>query len=247
MCTASWLHDRSGYWLFFNRDELRDRQPALLPAIRAIRGVRYVAPVDGDHGGTWLAVNEFGITLCLLNLYGVATESTEAATSRGLLMNNLVDSCSRDEITARLRDADLRRFNPFSILALAPGEPAAIVVWDGRTLARCDAGDDRVPYVSSSYRVSEVTAARVATFDKLARLAGGVSPEVLAEFHASHAPERGPFSPCMHRDDASTVSATVVRVDHSEAVLEYRDGAPCESGTSTRHALPLVLAREAAT
>ena len=39
------------------------------PRIGDVRGVSFVAPIDGDHGGSWIGVNQFGLTLCLLNRY----------------------------------------------------------------------------------------------------------------------------------------------------------------------------------
>ncbi len=69
MCTVSWRAARDGYDLFFNRDELHTRAPELPPALSERDGVRFLAPRDGDHGGTWLAVNEHGLTVCLLNDY----------------------------------------------------------------------------------------------------------------------------------------------------------------------------------
>jgi hypothetical protein len=241
MCTASWLHDRSGFWLFFNRDECRERQPAAPPRIRARRGVRFVAPVDGDFGGTWIAANEIGLAVCLLNLYGTneAPRETEPV-SRGLLLVDLVDARSRSEVVDRVRRAGLARFRPFSMLALAPREPVSVLVWDGRSLNAGETAENRAPYVSSSYHLEEVTAARGETRARLADEAGGLTPAVLEAFHSSHHPARGPLSPCMHRDDASTVSESMIRVDAESVEFRYRAGAPCEQPEVTTIRLPLL-------
>ncbi|MBI4909752.1 MAG: hypothetical protein HY820_39405, partial [Acidobacteria bacterium] len=63
----SWLHDTDGYQVLCNRDEKKTRRKALPPVVNTRQGVRYIAPADGDHGGTWIAVNDRGLTLCLLN------------------------------------------------------------------------------------------------------------------------------------------------------------------------------------
>jgi hypothetical protein len=247
MCTASWLHDESGYWLFFNRDEKRDRRQAHPPEKRTVRGVRYLAPVDGDFGGTWIAVNEFGLSVCLLNRYGSVTERLDdGGTSRGLLVNALVDAHSRDEVIARLRETDLDRFRPFSVLVFMPGEAVAVMAWDGRSLAQCDADTSRVPFVSSSVLGVEATAARTAALASLATVAGRLTPVVLEEFHASHIPERGALSACMHRDDASTVSSSIIRVSRTEAEFRYREGPPCALGRITRLRLRLAVRAGAA-
>ena len=69
MCTVTWILDGDSYSLYFNRDELRTRQPALPPQRHQERGVRFLSPTDGDAGGTWIAVNEYGLSLGLLNDY----------------------------------------------------------------------------------------------------------------------------------------------------------------------------------
>ena len=52
MCTVSWLHTPNGYQLLCNRDERHTRKPGLGPMIRNPAGVRVIAPVDGDLGGS---------------------------------------------------------------------------------------------------------------------------------------------------------------------------------------------------
>ncbi len=69
MCTVTWLQNADGYEVFCNRDELKTRKPALPPAYAERNGVRYLAPIDLDGGGSWFGVNEFGVTLCLVNHY----------------------------------------------------------------------------------------------------------------------------------------------------------------------------------
>ena len=67
MSTVTWRRIPSGYQVFFNRDELRAREAALPPAPAELNGVRYLAPRESADGGTWLAVNERGLTLGLLD------------------------------------------------------------------------------------------------------------------------------------------------------------------------------------
>ena len=77
----------AGYRLWFNRDELRSRGPEVPPRVEQTpEGMRYIAPSDSDAGGTWIAVNELGITVCLLNGYRAPqspeTESTKSESTR---------------------------------------------------------------------------------------------------------------------------------------------------------------------
>ena len=67
MCTVTWIYEPGGYHLLCNRDEKKDRAPALAPRIHQRGWVRFIAPVDAQFGGSWIAVNEFGVSVCLLN------------------------------------------------------------------------------------------------------------------------------------------------------------------------------------
>ena len=227
MCTVSWIHQGSGYQLLSNRDEKRTRRPASTPRLLTRDSVRFVAPIDGDFGGTWIAVNEYGLSLVLLN----RAPSSPAKLSRGLLPMNLIPSPTLSEIAERISATDLSDFAAFTLAALEPSLPAALFHWDGRGLTADFDGDRHVPLVSSSFDPERVERERRAEFDRLRQLPGGLRAGNLLAFHASHQPERGPdaYSTCMHRPDAETVSFTWVTVNAAEASLYYAPGALCSS------------------
>ncbi|HKG14432.1 MAG TPA: NRDE family protein [Pyrinomonadaceae bacterium] len=245
MCTVSWLRTPRGYELFCNRDERHTRKAARPPSVRETRGVRFVAPTDGDHGGSWIGVNEAGLALCLLNACGGAQSPTRGVMpaddyrSRGLLLTDLMDCLNVSHVRARLSGADLFRYRPFTLAVLSAHEPALLVHWTDNRKTFDGAGDASMPITSSSYRAAEVTAARRAMFRRMVADRGTVTPEVLREFHEGHAPERGPFSVCMHREDAATVSFSRVKVCDGAAEFTYRPLSPCARSRSVRVELPL--------
>src|SRR5687768_12141538 len=99
MCTVSWSHQDDGYHLLCNRDERHTRKPARPPRVHERSDVRFIAPIDGDHGGSWIGVNQFGLSLCLLNRYQDGEQSaTGSNKSRGLLLAGLMYSPSRAEV-----------------------------------------------------------------------------------------------------------------------------------------------------
>jgi hypothetical protein len=49
--------------------------------------------------------------------------------------------------------------------------------------------------------------------------------------HATHLPEPGPFSICMHEAVAETVSYTEVVLRDEQITMRYQPGPPCSSGT----------------
>jgi hypothetical protein len=62
----------------------------------------------------------------------------------------------------------------------------------------------------------------------------------LRRLHASHVPKPGPFSVCVHRQDAATVSYTEVRCDRTQILMDYLDGNPClKEGFDELASLPI--------
>jgi len=226
MCTATWIRTNEGYELFFNRDELRTRAPGLPPSVRERDGVRFLAPTDGDAGGTWLGVNERGVTIGLAN--GGSDGRQRSFRSRGLLVLDLLSSASVDETGARLSSIDGSSYRPFELFAIGAGGEGRLWTWDGRRIAERGVGGDGTLLISSSRDPQRARAERGALLDRLRREHGGLDGDVLAGFHASHEPERGAWSPCMHREDASTVSESRIRVTRDEAAFTYVAGSPCE-------------------
>ena len=249
MCTVSWTGTPAGYLLFFNRDERRERAAALPPRHeRGADGTRFLAPVDAEAGGTWLGVNEHGLTLGLLNHYAAdasraATPAREAAppTSRGLLMRQLLVASELRALEQALAVAlEQRRYRPFTLLAFAPSHGAAprAFTWDGAGLHAKPAPTP--PISSSSVETAGVLASRAAHFRQL-----GPHPEApaLEAYHRSHQPERGAFSVCMHRPDARTVSLSRIDVDAERVAIRYGAGPACQA----RLGPALTLARQART
>jgi len=226
MCTATWLWDDEGYWLLFNRDERRSRGRAQPPTRFERDGLSYLAPRDGDAGGTWLAVNETGLCVALLNYYDAPAEAKAPSisfTSRGLLVSSLARMSRLVELERGLAALVMHRYRPFTLLALTPRE-AALFEWTGSSLRRLP---EPTPRLLSSSGHDAPTAYRLRQ-EELATIEPNSLP-ALRQFHRSHQPERGPFSPCMHRADASTVSFSVVRVGRQRVSIEYADGPPCST------------------
>jgi hypothetical protein len=240
VCTLSWLREPESYTLFFNRDERRTRARALPPRIERADGVRFLAPRDPDGGGTWLAANEHGIALALLNLYDVAPEvARRARRSRGLLVLSHAGVRSLDRLEERLRVTRLADYAPFELVGFEPGGDPRHFTWDGDALRSERQASEAAPLASSSVAQAAARASRRAQHADLIARAGAVRVESLDAFHRDHGPERGPLSTCMHRADAATVSYSQVRIAHGRVSFAYAAGAPCQVELGT----PLVLGR----
>ena len=245
MCTVTWLREASGYRLFFNRDELRSRLEAEPP--RQAEGlapdgeaVGFLAPVDGDHGGTWIAANEHGVTVGLVNGYRRADASAPAdVRSRGLLVRDLAACRTVREVEAALGDVDPGRYRSFRLLAVSPADRLMLAEWDRVSLTVTRDAEERIPLISSAFEESEVGAKRRTEYAR----GVGERPdaEKLTAYHRSHANGPSAFSVCMHRPEAVTRSFTRVHVDAESVTMVYHPGPPCE--TAAEHRARLERAR----
>ena len=241
MCTVSWAATPCGYELLCNRDERRTRKAAHAPTVRTSRGVRFVAPTDAEGGGTWIAANEHGLALCLLNRYSEGeSQAAGELKSRGLLLPDLMSLRDPAEVMRAVARKGLSQFRPFSLLALAPGATPAAACWTGQRFLVCDDDDDDslMPLTSSSFNTAEVVRARRELFQRTAAGSTNGPAEMFTRFHHSHEPEPGPLSVCMHRPDASTVSFSRVKVNAVSVEFDYRPGPPCAGARTVRVSLP---------
>lgn len=227
MCTVTWLHSRGGYQLLCNRDEKRTRAAAYPPARHIRNGVSYLAPVDAEAGGSWIGVNEYGVSVCLLN--GPGIPSPPGSISRGLLLPQLLTEPSLKQVIQRVAIADLSVFAPFTLAVLQHGLPATVVDWNGHSISVQPHGEERLPLVSSSFDLEGVQTHRRRQFHRAAGL---------LQFHRNHGDHPNAYSPCMHRADAETVSFSWVLVTASEARFHYRPGALCRRSTGSTLRLP---------
>ncbi len=243
MCTASWLIGPDGYDLLFNRDELRNRPLALPPRRGERQGMRYLAPVDPQGGGTWIAVNQAGLCLFLLNRRPDREPHAPQA-SRGLIPLALIDSTGVEEVGRRAAALDLARYRPFTLGVIAlgapgtpgtpgtPGGPPTVFAWTGEALETAVATP---PLVSSSVGDESLFAERRATYPI------GPLNQLLA-YQRSHGSGKSAASVCMHREDAQTVSFSRVRVSAAQVRLGYAPGSPCERAPMRWFGLPRLAA-----
>jgi len=257
MCTVTFLPLADGYLLATNRDERRDRGAALPPSLRRLGGRRVVAPTDADAGGTWVAVDDLGRGLCILNGDRPPARPPPAdAPSRGRLGLDLMEEPVRDAALERLerRRADGRlRERPFKLLVLEPGPTPLMhrIDWDGVQLATAETSEPSLA-ISSTFEPDAVARVRAEAFVELLERVAAPADELAAaqrRWHASHTPSRpegDAYGVCMHRPDARTVSLTAVAVTAGEVSMAYQPGHPCEGSPTVTVRIPRRAARGSA-
>jgi Transport and Golgi organisation 2 len=237
MCSLSWVRRRNALIVVMNRDERHDRAPARPP--RRSRGAAggFTAPVDGDAGGTGIAAKDSGVVLALLNhhvpdppgVVGVAgagedggMAGVERRISRGLLVAVLAAEAGAPD-AARLRAAGLAAYRPFRLFVAGPRVAPRVFTWNGATLSARRLGSRLGFLTSSSWNPRAVIPARHARFRAFARRHPRPTRADLLAFHAQADDPRGaPWAIRMSRDDARTVSVTVVEVTTAGVSMRYR-------------------------
>jgi hypothetical protein len=223
MCTVSIVPLDGGFRLVCNRDERRDRPKAFAP--RTVRcGDRTATfPIDPAGGGTWIGVNDLGLTAALLNRTGEATTGRSTASmSRGAIIPRLL-AC-RSWLDAMLVAAalDPRSFEPFRLILVQGGSRVGECVNDG-VLLSYEAAPLMGPrlFTSSSLGDGRVDGPRRELFRQLLLSDRVDWLRAQFRFHRhrwAHSPE---LSIEMERADAATVSRTAIDVGASVIRLSY--------------------------
>jgi hypothetical protein len=233
MCTVSFLPVRSGFLLAMNRDEKKTRVRARAPRELWTGTHRALFPSEPD-GGTWVGVNDIGLTLALVNWYAKPQRDRALCVSRGIIVPHLLAADAMGDIGAMLADLPLGRINSFRLIAASAGEKRLREWrWDGALLSVGSFRWARRHWFSSGYDEALVAKKRAA----VAADTPALTPARLRRLHAAHAPERGAFSLCMHRQDAETVSYTEIAVSGRGVRMRYAGGSPCRKPLGVPRAL----------
>lgn len=241
MCTLSILPFENGeFSLLINRDESKVR-PAALDLMRghSDSGMEFAYPVDAPSRGTWVGVNSRGLALALMNQHPENYSRPAGLRSRGEIIPALLSALGAHEAAGRMSRLDPSPFPPFFLLALDQKGPYHALRWDGREKEFLSY--DRAPrlFASSSFQTEEALLGRQQQFEKLLGLLKSAPDSDAAlllqrRFHASHVPARGPYSVCLHREDAQSVSLTEISVRGLGVRLNYHAGPPCETAVESR-------------
>lgn len=228
MCTVTVVPVGEMVRLACNRDELRWRPAALPPWVQHFGDRRAVLPIDPTSGGTWVAGNDAGLAMTLLN---VNSEKACATTP--------VRPLSRGTIIPALLHCDTPLAAAFSALDLNPARfaPFRLVLVNRREVVEVHSDGSRLRLV---WRI-RLTRPHLFTSSGLGdQMVEGMRRQLFSEyfdrpwdwlarqdaFHRHRWPDRPHLSVCMHREDARTVSHTVVSLGPDRVTLTYHPDAP---------------------
>jgi len=155
---------------------------------------------------------------------------TFIARRRGYCLGMNRDEKLTRPTAAALDGLPLNRINPFRLIGIYPATSEIIEWrWNLKNLVRKNHRWKAQQWISSGF--DEPTAQRIRgrafAIAQHQRSAGSL--DWLRRLHRSHSPETGPFSICMHREEAATVCYTEVAVSAQSVVMRYHSGAPCRN------------------
>lgn len=117
MCTVTLLRRPSSSWPLIvaaNRDEMQDR-PWRPPARHWADRPDLVGGLDELAGGSWLAMNDYGVVAAMLNRRGTLGPQ-DGKRSRGELVLDALDHADAAEAAAMLVQLDGRAYRPFNMV-----------------------------------------------------------------------------------------------------------------------------------
>jgi Transport and Golgi organisation 2 len=253
MCTVTIIPLGNGIRMACNRDESPLRPAALPPRLATFGRRRALLPIDPVSGGTWVAANDAGLVVTLLNFYAAPHDRNAPAPkrSRGTIIPSLLDAATLAEAFERsgaILAADFADFR----LVLADRKAVAEVLLDRARLVRKPPVriDGPLLFTSSGLGEDVVGPPRRALFEgffvaracpspsaKRGACAGPLAWRSGSDvrenwraqqdaFHRHSWPDRRHLSVCMRRPDARTVSYTVVEHDGDNVRMMYHADAP---------------------
>jgi hypothetical protein len=202
-----------------------------------------VLPVDPISGGTWVAVNDAGLALALLN---VNAKKGPSGTCAGMQ--------SRGKIIPALLHADTPLSAAFSALTLDPAQyaPFRLVLVNRHEGVEVYSDGTRIRLVywiglmrpqfftSSGLGDQVVEGPRRQLFSEFFDRPGDQLTQQDA-FHRHRWPDRPHLSVCMDRQDARTVSHTVVSLGPDRVTLTYHPDAPDRPAETLTLTLPIAV------
>ena len=220
MCTVSIAPLDAGFRLVCNRDELLTRPQAEFPAVHALGATTAIWPRDPEGGGTWIAVNDAGLAFVLLNR-AAHTQSAKVFASRGLVIPDLSSATSLQAAINGAMRLPAEAFQEFMLLIVDCRRLAVVTnTGDRLWLEGPRARQMPVMFTSSALGDHIARAPRQALFSSMV-IGGTRLLEDQASFHRHKWPDRPEISIEMAREDAATVSRTVVDVHRGSIGMCY--------------------------
>lgn len=223
MCTMSIIRPRDQQLrIAFNRDELLTRSQATPPRSVWFGDRQALLPIDPRSNGTWIAVNAAGLAMAVLNYNHQPPLPGTAVLSRGRLIPMLIHATNTVEAMQRLKVINLGDFDPFRLI-IAEQAGVTELVFDGSDSYSLNySASEPLMFTSSGLGDALVERSRRMLFNELI---GRYGPTRKAQdlFQNHQWPSQPHLSVRMNRENARTVSQTIIELGSDRAIMIYSD------------------------
>jgi hypothetical protein len=177
-------------------------------------------PIDPASGGTWVAVNDAGLAVALLNVNRPSQRASMPPRSRGEIVPMLAAMTTLDAMEGAARTIDRALYQPFRLVATDTRR--AIEIDPHANVVREMPMGGPLMFTSSGLGDDLVEGARRQLFaDLLLDAPAGDREAAQDRFHAHRWESMPHVSVFMSRSDASTVSRTVVEIEPERLRMIY--------------------------
>lgn len=241
MCSVTFWPTGRTYRLAMNRDEQLTRIAGLPPARFVTKGRIALHPSE-PGGGTWISVNDSGVSLALINWYSITQRAPQPTVSRGEVVMTMRDVSRVEEASRMLAAMPLTQINPFRLIGVfSKHESVCEWRWNQQHLEEIVHEWSPQQWLSSGFDEPAAQRIRSDTFSARRHDPDAGEAVWLRRLHGSHTPESGPFSTCMHRADAATVCYTEIKISDEQAVMSHHAGPLCCAGEFREEQIALAV------
>ena len=211
-----------------NRDEFLNRRTD--PPSIISRNPQILAPRDRERLGTFMGINQWGLTAVITNLSGLV-EKDPRKKSRGLLVLRALGSPNIERLKQDLKYVDFSEYNFFQLF-VCDREKAIVIRYNGKLnisehkrgmfiLSNWDAIEEVRDYKYSLIKSRIDAIPQDADFESISKS--------LEEILKIHYGKDMRFQICVHTDNYGTVSSFIIAPYQKEPVFYYSIGPVCEN------------------
>ena len=223
MCTVTFIPKNNGWILTSSRDEKKVRE-TLPPKIHDVFNQNVIYPKDLLAGGTWIALSDKKISVCLLNGGFELHEKKKYTKSRGLVLLERFRFESLDDFWNSI---ELEAVEPFTLLNVEHNDELKLreLVWDGNQKHKT-VKSIRKTHIWSSVTLysSSMIEERKKWFRKWCLEHKAMDGYKIEEFHQSFFTDNSAENILMKRTGGlQTVSISRIESTNGSTQLKYND------------------------
>jgi len=221
MCTVTYIPQTDGFILTSNRDEKKYR-PTLPPRIYTEKAAKLVYPKDEKAGGTWIAANENGTCIVLLNgAFENHQKKQSYRKSRGAI---LLEAIEKENPIGYFNEINLFDIEPFTLI-IAQNNHLIELKWDERNKHIIEHSPLETHIWSSATLYNqEQRNLRKHWFEDFVQKNNILDEEKIHDFHANTQPENTDYGLVINRDDTlKTVSISQLVFRNNKIKMTYMD------------------------